>query len=326
VTTGPTPDFGPGTGAAEPDQASARAAAPDQASARAAARERARELRDLHKQQDKRRKMIVTGLITAAVLLLVAVVVIVLILPRTETRGPQNMLSDGIKIGQELKVVQTPAQQPGQLPVPSPPNDDSVVDIQLYVDYLCSSCGLFEASNGEQLRSWASTGAATVEIHPLALLTTKSAGTQYSLRAASAAACVADLAPDHYFDFHDALLTNQPEEGSPGLTDEEMLDRAEAAGVTAIGQITRCVSEGRYKSWVKEATARALAGPIPNSGLSKIDAPLVILVNGQQFVPTADFDPAELAQFVVQASGDAFSENPTPTPGPSDTATPTPAP
>lgn len=299
---------------------------PEAASARAAARDRARELRDLHKKQDRRRRMIVQGLVSAAVLVLVAVVVIVLIVPRAESRGPQNMLSDGIKIGTELKAVRTPAQQPGQLPVPSEANPTAVVDIQLYVDYLCASCGLFEQANGEQLRNWALTGAATVEIHPVALLTTKSAGTQYSLRAAAAGACVADLAPDHYFDFHDALLRNQPEEGSEGLSDDEILDRAEAAGVTALGQIRRCVEEDRYKAWVKEATARALEGPIPNSSLAKIDAPLVILVNGQQFVPTADFDPAELAQFVVQAAGDAFSENPTPTPGPSDTATPTPAP
>ena len=298
----------------------------DAADARSAARDRARELRDLHKKQDKRRRMIVQGSITAAVLVLVAVVVLVLIVPRTQTRGPQNMLSDGIKIGTDLKAVQTAAQQPGQQPVASADNDPAVVDIQLYVDYLCASCGQFEAANGAQLRSWAESGAATVEIHPLALLTTKSGGTQYSLRAAAAGACVADLAPDHFYDFHQALLTDQPEEGSEGLTDEQLLDRAEAAGVTALGQIRRCVDEGRFKSWIKEATARALAGPIPNSSLAKIDAPLIILVNGQQFIPTSDFDPAELAQFVVQAASDAFSDNPTPTPGPSGSATPTPAP
>lgn len=294
---------------------------PDGVDARAAARDRARELRDLHKKQDKRRRMIIQGSITAAVLVLVAVVVLILIVPRTQARGPQNMLSDGIKIGTELKAVQTPGQQPGQQPVPSAANPAQVVDIQLYVDYLCASCGLFEQANGDQLRSWAETGAATVEIHPLALLTTKSAGTQYSLRAAAAAACVADLAPDHYFDFHQALLTDQPEEGSPGLTDDEIMSRAEAAGVTALGQIRRCVSEERYKPWVKEATARALAGPIPNSSLAKIDAPLVILVNGQQFIPTSDFDPAELAQFVVQAAGDANADNPSPSPTPTPTPT-----
>jgi hypothetical protein len=295
---------------------------PDPVDARAAARDRARELRDLHKKQDKRRRMIVQGSVSAGVLVLIAVVVLILIVPRAQARGPQNMLSDGIKIGTDLQAFQTDGQQPGQLPVASQPNPPAVVDIQLYVDYLCAACGQFEAANGAQLRSWAQSGAATVEIHPIALLATKSAGTQYSVRAAAAAACVADLAPDHFFDFHDALLKDQPKEGSAGLTDQQILDRTESAGVTAIGQITRCVEEGRYKSWVKEATARAIAGPIPHAAVAKIDAPLVILVNGQQFIPTADFDPAELAQFVVQAAGDAFSENPTPTPTPSASATP----
>jgi protein-disulfide isomerase len=299
-------------------------AEPDQMGARAAARERARELRDLHKKQDHRRRLILQGSVAAAVLVIVAIVVVVLIVPRDATRGPQNMLSDGIKIGEQLKAVQTPAQQPGQKPVASAANPPEVVDIQMYVDYLCSSCGDFMQKNEAQLTSWADTGAATIEVHPLTLLSNKSAGSAYSVRAASVAACVAEHSPDHFWDFHVALLQNVPDEGTPGPDDAGLLKTAEAAGVSAMGQVTRCVDENRFKNWVKEATARALAGPIPNSELPSIDQPLTILVNGQQFLPTAAFDPAELAQFVVQASGDAFSENPTPTPNPSDTATPAP--
>ncbi len=296
-------------------------------SARAAARERARELRELHRKQDRRRRLLLQGGIASGVLVILAVIAVVIFLfPPTATRGPQNMLSDGIKIGQDLKAVQTEGLQPDAEPVPSAENPPEVVDIQLYVDYLCANCGTFQQRNDEQLRSWVESGAATLEIHPLALLTTKSAGTQYSLRSASAAACVADLAPDHYYDFHVALLTNQPEEGTEALTDDEILQRAENAGVTALGQIRRCMAEARYRSWVKEATVRALEGPIPNADLAAIDNPLTVLVNGQVFPYSGEFDPAELAQFVVQAAGDAFSSNPTPTPGPSGTATPTPSP
>ncbi|MBX3195432.1 MAG: thioredoxin domain-containing protein [Microbacteriaceae bacterium] len=298
---------GPITGA-EPD-----------AGARAAARDRAREVRDLHEKQDKRRRAIVRGGIAAGLLLIVAVVTFVFVYPRDGYRGPENMSSDGIRIGADLKAVRSPGLEPGETPQPYPSNPPSVVDIQLYVDYLCAACGQFEESNGAQLRSWAMTGAATVEIHPIAMLTNKSQGTQYSQRAAAVAACVADLSPDHFLDFHQALLTRQPEEGSEGLTDQEMLDRAEAAGVSAMGQIRRCVSENRFRSWVKAATARALEGPIPGASIENIDAPLVILVNGQRFIPTTDMDPAELAQVVVQAAGDAAAENPTPTPTPTPT-------
>lgn len=296
-------------------------------SARAAARERARELRELHKKQDRRRRLLLQGGIASGVLVILAVIAIVIFLfPPTATRGPQNMLSDGIKIGQDLKAVRTEAQKPDQDPVPSEENPPEVIEIQLYVDYLCANCGTFQQKNDEQLRSWVESGAATLEIHPLALLTTKSAGTQYSLRAASVAACVADLSPDHFYDFHVALLTDQPEEGTEALTDEEILKRAKDAGVTALGQITRCVNESRYRSWVKEATVRALEGPIPGADIAAIDSPLTVLVNGQVFPYSGEFDPAELAQFVLQTAGDAFSSNPTPTPGPSGTPTPTPTP
>jgi hypothetical protein len=296
-------------------------------SARAAARERARELRELHRKQDRRRRLLLQGGIASTILVVLAVVAVVIFLfPPTATSGPQNMLSDGIKIGEGLKAVHTDGQRPEQDPVPSDANAPEVVDIQLYVDYLCADCGMFQQRNDEQLRSWVESGAATLEIHPLALLTTKSAGTQYSLRAAGAAACVADLSPDHFYDFHVALLTNQPEEDTEALSDEEILQRAEDAGVTAMGQITRCVSESRYRSWIKEATVRALEGPIPHADIAAIDSPLTVLVNGQVFPYTGEFDPAEFAQFVVQAAGDAFSSNPTPTPGPSGTPTPTPAP
>jgi protein-disulfide isomerase len=294
-------------------------------SARAAARERARELRELHRKQDRRRRLLLQGGIASGIVVILAVIAAVIFLfPPAATSGPQNMLSDGIKIGEDLKAVHTPGQRPEQEPVPSEENAPEVVDIQLYVDYLCTNCGTFQQRNNEQLRSWVESGAATLEIHPLALLTTKSAGTQYSLRAASAAACVADLSPDHFYDFHVALLTDQPEEGTEALTDEEILQRAEDAGVTAMGQITRCVTESRYRSWVKEATVRALEGPIPNADIAAIDSPLTVLVNGQVFPYSGEFDPAELAQFVLQSAGDAFSSNPTPTPGPSGTPTPAP--
>ena len=64
---------------------------------------------------------------------------------------------------------------------------------------------------------------------------------------------------------------------------------------------------------MKAATVRALEGPIPNAELPAIDDELTVLVNGQVFPYSQEFDPAELAQFVVQAAGDAFSSNPTPT-------------
>ena len=46
----------------------------------------------------------------------------------------------------------------------------SVANIRVYVDYLCPYCDQFERTNAEQLEQWLESGAATLEIHPIALL------------------------------------------------------------------------------------------------------------------------------------------------------------
>jgi protein-disulfide isomerase len=289
---------------------------------REGARERARELRELHKKQDRNRRRIVTGLVVGGVLVVVLVVASVIVnFAQPEGRGPENMLSDGIKIGVGYKAVQTPGIPVNSKPVPSATNSPDVLDIKLYVDYLCPNCGTFEKKNGDQLRAWIKSGAATVEIHPIAVLTTKSAGTQYSLRAANAAACVSEFSPDHFFDFNEALFVDQPQEGTAGLDDAHLASRASKAGVTNMPSVTKCIRDHRFRSWVQAATTRALNGPIPNSDLKAVAGTPTIIVNGNQFKYTTGFEPNEFAQFVLQVAGDTFTKNPSPSPSPSGSPT-----
>ena len=182
--------------------------------AREVAKERSRELRAQHKKTERRRRLIVQlSVLGGAALVLAVVGVTLFTMNQTSTRGPLNMASDGIIIGEGLNAHRTAGLKTGSTPVPAPKNTDGVIQIRMYVDYLCGNCGTFERKNSEQLRQWVSSGAATLEIHPIALYTTKSAGTQYSLRAANAAACVAEYSPDAFFDFHESLFVDQPEEG-----------------------------------------------------------------------------------------------------------------
>jgi len=291
---------------------------------REGARERARELRELHKKQDRNRRRIVTLSVVGGVLVIVVVVALVIVnFAAPGGRGPLNMLSDGIKIGTGFKAVQTPGIPANSKPVPSATNSPDVIDIKLYIDYLCPNCGTFEKKNGDQLRAWVKSGAATVEIHPIAVLTTKSAGTQYSLRAANAAACVAEFSPNHFFDFNEALFVDQPKEGSAGLTDQQIMKRATNAGVTDMLQIRRCIEDRRFRSWVQAATARALNGPIPGADAGSIAVTPTIIVNGSTFKYSTAFDPNEFAQFVLQVAGDTFTKNPSPSPSPTPSASPT---
>lgn len=289
---------------------------------REGARERARELRELHKKQDRNRRRIVTlSVVGGLLVIVVAITLVILNFAQPGGRGPLNMLSDGIKIGTGYKAVQTPGIPVNSKPVPSATNSPEVIDIKLYIDYLCPNCGTFEQKNGAQLRAWVKSGAATIEIHPIAVLTTKSAGTQYSLRAANAAACVAEFSPDHFFDFNQALFVDQPKEGSAGLTDQQIEARAGKAGVTDMTQVSKCIEDSRFRSWVQAATTRALNGPIPGADVKDIAVTPTVIVNGNQFKYTTGFDPNEFAQFVLQVAGETFTKNPSPTPSPSGSPT-----
>lgn len=291
-------------------------AAPSEA--RQAARQRARELREQHRKQDRRRRFIVTGSIVLGTVLVLAIVATVLVtLSRPTARGPLNMVSDGITIGAGLKAEPTVALGPGEQPVAAKKNPAGVLDVKVYVDYLCQNCGSFFQKDGAQLRAFVDSGAATVEIHPVAVLLGKSNGTQYSLRAANAAACVAEFSPDRFYDFNLAMFADQPKEGTDGLTDAQILDRARTAKVTSLSRIKDCVSDQRFRSWVQSATARALSGPLP--GLTQpanITQTPTILVDGRAFDYAPNLTPADFTAFIQQAAGDEASSTPTPTPTP----------
>ena len=286
---------------------------------RDAARKKATLLREEQKKKDRRNRVFLQGGIAVAAIAVVAIIALVIVNSiRPVGPGPANMASDGILFSDGLTAVKTPALQPEADPVASVPDETgTVADIRVYVDYLCPFCGQFETANSEQIAKWVDSGAATVEIHPVSILTSKSAGTQYSLRAANAAACVANYSPDDFYAFNAALFKDQPKEGTPGRTDAEIKELVRSAGVTSrLSDITACIDDLEYKSWVQAATDRALAGPIPNASITKVKGTPTVLVNGKQYLGALD-DPKEFAAFVLQSAGATYSTStPTPTPAP----------
>lgn len=286
---------------------------------RDAARKKATLLRLEQKKKDRRNRVFLQGGIAVVAIAIVGIIALVIVNSiRPVGPGPANMASDGILIQENLAAVKTPALQPEADPVASVPDETgTVADIRVYIDYLCPFCGQFETTNSEQIAQWVDSGAATVEIHPVSILTSKSAGTQYSLRAANAAACVANYSPDNFYAFNAALFEDQPEEGAAGRTDAEIKKLVRSAGVTdRVSEISACIDDVEYKSWVLAATDRALTGPIPNASIAKVEGTPTVLVNGKQYLGKLD-DPKEFAAFVLQSAGATYSTStPTPTPAP----------
>lgn len=199
------------------------------------------------------------------------------------------------------------------------PTEAPAVDIHVYVDYLSTGSRDFQLANMTQLSEWVGEGAATLTYHPVAMLTAKSNGTKYSLRAASAAACVAQNSPEYFFAFNDALLREQPDVDSDGYSDSELAALAIATGVDGPKVVRSCIEDQSYTTWAKSETERALKELPGTDGIALTTTPMV-MVNGTQYVGKLD-DPKEFAQFVLTVASDAyFKATPTPTP----TLTPTP--
>ena len=174
----------------------------------------------------------------------------------------------------------------------------------------------FQLANAPQLSTWVTQGAAQLSYYPVAMLTSKSNGTKYSLRASSAAACVATHSPDTFFAFTHALLEQQPDVDTEGFADTELADLAIASGASSPKVVRACIEDEDFAGWAKSATDRALAG-IPGTDDVTLTGTPMILVNGTPYVGALD-DPAEFSQFVLTIASDSYykTASPTPTPTP----------
>ena len=274
---------------------------PSRNEARELAREKAQKMRLAGSSREKRNRIFVQlGLGVLALAVIGALTAVILTAFQPAGPGPLNMQSDGIKISSGNVAVRTPANPSDASPVASPANDAGVVDITLYVDYLCPICRQFEEANKEAIADLLARGAATIEIHPIAILTNRSQGTQYSLRAANAAACVANDYPDSFLNFHNALFDNQPQEDTPGWTDEELIGFATQSG--AGPKVEACINDLQFEDWVKASTERAISGDIAINNKDKkfegVTGTPTIVINGMQFNPS--YDPTATPQFSVE--------------------------
>lgn len=235
------------------------------------------------------------------------------------TLSPSGLRDDGVVVHdiatqaatQDVPITSEPTTTGEVQPTPGA-TAASAVDIHIYVDYLSPGAGEFERANARQLSTWISEGAVTVAYHPVSMLTANSQGTKYSLRAAAASACVATYSAAKFYAFNHDLLIHQPEVDSDGRSDVELADLAVAVGVDNAKSVRSCIEKQSFLSWAKDATARALEGPLPGSDDLKLMSAPMVVVNGQAYVGALN-DPLEFSQFVLTIASDTA---PTPTPSP----------
>lgn len=242
----------------------------------AEAREKARLIREAQLKKDKRNKLLIGwGIVAAVVAILVVVALVVTssmkqnapvadqgptpangnvhggvtLLANTEVAKLDPATVDVASVGEPPQAAPAEVVAPGAEAEAGKP-----VKVVLYIDFICPVCKNFEAQYNEQLTSLRNEGKITVEYRALGFLDSRST-TNYSSRAANAAACVVNESPEKYAEFVDALFANQPAEGGAGLSDDRLKSMASDLGV----DISSCVDEKTYRPFVKFTTKEASA-------------------------------------------------------------------
>lgn len=205
---------------------------------RDAARDEARRLREEQEKRDKRnRTFMLSGV---AALILVAVIAVVAIMSNRPPEGftavanPAGSVDGGIPISQSLVA-----------------GEEGVgVRVDVYSDYTCSWCAVFEQQYGAYLTEAIQAGEVAYWAHPVSQLDPTGDFTGVSGLATNAAATVAAHEPAAFWAFHQGLFAAVPE-GAGQLSDIE--SAAILAGVTA--DTVKQFGAGEFRPFTEVATA-----------------------------------------------------------------------
>ncbi|WP_457965728.1 DsbA family protein [Arthrobacter sp. D1-29] len=241
----------------------------------AEAREKARLIREAQLKKDKRNKLLIGWGIVVAVVAILAVVALVVTTSMRQNaeiaeQGPtpaNGNIYGGVTLLANTEVAPTEPATVNVADLPGPPEtapaevvapgaeaeEGKPVKVVLYIDFICPACKSFEAQNNAQLTTLRNEGKISVEYRPLGFLDTRST-TNYSSRAANAAACVVNESPEKYAEFVDELFAQQPKEGGAGLSDNDLKKMATDIGAK---NIDACVDNKTYRPYVAYTTKQA---------------------------------------------------------------------
>jgi protein-disulfide isomerase len=174
--------------------------------------------------------------------------------------------------------------------------DDSRVRVDVYLDFMCPICGVFEMTQGPALDALRENGTADVYYHPISILDRASQNTEFSTRSASTAALIAQESPENFLAFSLGMFMSQPAENSAGLTDTAMQDIATEAGVP--DDVVAKIPDHAYASWVRGATEQ--------SSIDGVGGTPTVAINGVIQDPRANPDDLN---WTVEGALQAFVED-----------------
>lgn len=230
------------------------------AAARAA---KAAELRAAQQKAESRRRLLTIGGVLAVVVLIIGAAVLYAVL---QEKDRAEDLESAATRGSEFSVALG--------------DEDAPREVVIYEDFLCPFCGELERQTSEDLARLAADGKVYVEYRPFDLLS-NSFG-DYPIRATNAFAVVLEEeGPEVALAFHDLLFEEQPEEGGPYPSDDDLVDLAVQAGADE-DTVRPGIEDLAQQDWVESATQEAV-----DAGVSGTPT---VLLDGQQYTDGSSID------------------------------------
>ncbi|MGN0065778.1 MAG: DsbA family protein [Nocardioides sp.] len=163
---------------------------------------------------------------------------------------------------------------------------DAPMTVTIYEDLQCPACANLENAIGESVNEAIEAGRIKVEYRIVSFLDHAS-GNDYSSRAGNILLAVQHTAgTDAFKSLHDTLFANQPQEGTDGPEDDELIAKAVEAG--AVEDEVRPLQENmEFKGWLAAATDQW-----SKDGFNSTPT---VLVDGEQLENPASELPALIA-------------------------------
>jgi protein-disulfide isomerase len=190
-------------------------------------------LRERAAKERRRQVLSILGVVVVIVLVVAAGFVI----QSLRDDSGKSLTSSGVPAG----AVDTYGVVVGQAGAPT--------TVVVYEDFQCPICREFEKETTDQLRAGVEAGKIKLEYRMVSFLD-KASTNQYSSRALNAAAVVLDTSgSDVFLAFHDLLYAHQPEEGTAGPSNADLVDLAVQAGASE-SAVKDGIEGGEFDQWV----------------------------------------------------------------------------
>ncbi|MGI9194953.1 MAG: DsbA family protein [Candidatus Nanopelagicus sp.] len=166
-------------------------------------------------------------------------------------------------------------------------NPESTPKIDVYVDYQCPACRMFEIINGGYLNEVIAQKKAKVVFHPMTFIGPE------SVLAANSAACAAD--ENKFVDMNLALFQNQADsENSGKWSNEFLVELGKSIGITS-GSFKTCVNDGKYIKWTSNVAAA--------SAKADVNGTPTIFINGKQLDRNTEYGDQAKFRAALAAGG-----------------------